>query len=164
MSQVEFHYPVQNLHGKLNKKHAVIMRQKKYRAETGAVLREGIQESYTLYNPRDFTKTPAKGKELANMRSFGNASLYSSQLIRAGKYTEDELAAMEPEERAQVERLRAELEEFRQRFYAQFKKPDPEAPFEKKPVPGSEVLRRKQYAKLDNFIQAIFRERARQQS
>ena len=56
------------------------------------------------------------------------------------------------------------LADFRKRFYAQFKRPDKEAPFEKKPKPGAIKLRRKQYAKLDNFIQAIIRVRLQQQS
>ena len=66
---------------------------------------------------------------------------------------------MTQEERAHVADLRAQLEDFRTRFYAQFKRPDPEAPFEKTLRPGASVLRRKQYAKLDNFIQAIIREK-----
>lgn len=70
---------------------------------------------------------------------------------------------MTPEERKKTLELRAELENFRNRFYAQFKRPDPEAPFEKKLRPGSSVLRQKQYAKLDNFIQAIIRERLQKQ-
>jgi hypothetical protein len=37
------------------------------------------------------------------MRSFGEASLYSSRLIRSGKYTEEELAAMNTEERVRIE-------------------------------------------------------------
>ena len=66
---------------------------------------------------------------------------------------------MTPEERAHIMDLRAELENYRKRFYAQFKRPDPEAPFEKKLKPGASVLRRLQYVKLDNFIQAIIREK-----
>ena len=66
---------------------------------------------------------------------------------------------MTPEEQARILDLRAQLEDFRTRFYAQFKRPDPEAPFEKKPQPGSLKLYRKQYVKLDTFIQAILRER-----
>ena len=39
---------------------------------------------------------------------------------------------------------------------------DPEAPFEKKPRIGSSKLVRKQYGKLDNFIQALIREKLKQ--
>ncbi len=66
---------------------------------------------------------------------------------------------MRAEEREHIMNLRAELENYRTRFYAQFKRPDPEAPFEKTLRPGASVLRRKQYVKLDNFIQAIIREK-----
>ena len=160
MAQVNFIKPVKNVRGKYG---GTIMRQKKYRAPNGAVLREGVQESYMIENPRDYEKNPPQGAELANMRSFGEVSLLTTEVIRAGKYTEDELAAMTPEERARVEELRGHLEELRERFYAQFKKPDPEAPFEKKLAPGASARKRKQYSKLDNFIQAIIRERMKQQ-
>jgi hypothetical protein len=159
MSQVEFHVPVKSIHGKLEKKARIIMRQKKFRAPTGAVLHEGVQESYAIVHPRDFDKTPAKGAEKANMRTFGDVSLKSSEIIRSERYTDEELAAMTPEQRTKTLELRAQLEDFRRRFYAQFKRPDHEAPFEKKPQPGSTKLMRKQYVKLDNFIQAIIRER-----
>ena len=82
-------------------------------------------------------------------------------IINSEKFTNEELAAMTPEQRAHVKDLRQQLEDFRKRFYAQFKNPDAEAPLEKKPRPGSIKLLRKQYAKLDNFIQAIIRERSK---
>ena len=84
----------------------------------------------------------------------------TTEIIRSERYTDEELAAMTPEERTRVAELRLRLENYRTRFYAQFKKPDPEAPFEKKPQPGSSVLRRKQYSKLDTFIQALLRQKA----
>ena len=159
MSQAKLIVPVRELHGKLTKKGEIIMRQKKFRAPNGVVLKEGVQESYTLTNPRDFSKTPPRGAERANMRAFGDISLRASEIIRAGKLTENELIAMTPEQRAHVDELRRQLEDYRTRFYAQFKRPDPEAPFNKKTEPGSTVLKRKQYSKLDNFIQAILREK-----
>ena len=64
---------------------------------------------------------------------------------------------MTPEERAHIDELRLQLENYRTRFYAQFKKPDPEAPFEKNLRPGASKLYRKQYSKLDTFIQALIR-------
>lgn len=159
MSQVELYAPFKKLHGEFEKNSGIVMRQKKYRAPNGAVLREGVQESYKVANPRDFEKTPPQGSELANMRHFGDVSLMSSEIIRSERFTEEELAAMTPEQRVHVAELRAQLEEFRTRFYAQFKRPDPEAPLQKKPEPGCSTLRRKQYTKIDTFIQAIIRER-----
>ena len=152
---------LEGIHGKMDKNGHVVMRQKAYRAPTGKVMRRGPQEAFTR-DPRDFDRTPAQGAELANMRAFGDISLMVSEMIRAGKLNEEELAALSETERARAMELRVELEGFRARFYAQFKKPDPEAPFEKKPQPNSNVLRRRQYSKLDTFIQAILRERIRQ--
>ena len=164
MSQIEFHDPVRTMRGKFEKEGKIIMRKKAYRAPTGAVLKEGVQESYVIVNPRDYEKNPPKGAELANLSLFGLSKKLSSEIICSERYTDDELTAMTPEERTHVTELRAQLEDFRTRFYAQFKRPDPEAPFEKKPEPGSTKLKRKQYAKLDKFIQAIIRVRLKQQS
>ncbi|MBO4689427.1 MAG: hypothetical protein J5621_00985 [Paludibacteraceae bacterium] len=158
MSQVEFYSPVKSMSGKLEKGSDIVMRKKKYRAPNGAVLKVGVQESYKIVNPRDYKKNPPKGKELENITIFTDTKRLSSEIIRAGKLTDDELAAMPQEQRTHILDLRKQLEDFRRRFYAQFKRPDPEAPFQKKPEPGSSVLRRKQYSKLDNFIQAILRE------
>lgn len=160
MAKVDLSIGIEGVHGKPSKGSNVVMRQKKYRAENGKVVRRGAQEAFKR-EPRDFEKTPPKGAELANMRSFGDASLVSGDLIRAAKLTEDELAAMSKDERAHVMELREAYADFRQRFYAQFKKPDPEAPYEKTLRPGSMVYRKKQYLKIDTFIQAILRERIR---
>ena len=164
MSQVEFHAPVKTMQGELEKGSGIVMRKKKYRAPNGAVLKEGVQESYKMANPRDFKKKPPKGNEAANMRTFGDISLKTSEIIRSEKYTDDDLAAMTSEQRARIADLRELLESYRKRFYAQFKKPDPEAPFEKKPKPGSTILHRKQYVKLDTFIQAIIKTKLCQQN
>ena len=156
MAQVELITPVKNLTCKFGD---TVMRRKKYRAPNGAVLREGVQESYIIKNPRDFKKNPPKGNEAANMRTFGESSFQANEIIRAGKLTEEEIAAMPEEQREHTMELRAQLAEFEKRFYAQFKAPDSEAPFEKKLKPGASVLRRKQYVKIDTFIQAILRQR-----
>ena len=160
MSQIEFYAPVKKMHGEFEKGSRIVMRQKKYRAPNGAVLKEGVQESYKIVNPRDYKKNPPKGAELANINSFADSKRISSEIINSEKITDDELAAMTPEQREHVRELRQQLDNYRKRFYAQFKKPDPEAPFEKKTRPGSMKLLRKQYAKLDNFIQAIIREQS----
>ena len=163
MTKIKFHAPVREMNGEFEKGSGIVMRKKKYRAPNGAVLHEGVQESYKVVHPRDFKKTPPKGAEAANMRSFGEASLIASEIIRSERFTEDELNAMTPEQQEHVAELRATLDDLRTRFYAQFKAPDPEAPLEKKLRPGASVLRRKQYVKLDTFIQAIVRERLKKQ-
>ena len=163
MTQIKFYAPVKEMNGEFEKGSGIIMRKKKYRAPNGKVLKEGVQESYKLVNPRDYEKNPPKGAELANIQLFSNSKRLASEIINSGKLTDEELAAMTPEERQKTLELRAELENFKNRFYAQFKRPDPEAPYEKKPRPGSMKLLQKQYAKLDNFIQAIIRERLQKQ-
>ena len=160
MTKIKFYAPVREMNGEFEKDSGIIMRKKKYRAPNGAVLKEGVQESYKITNPRDFEKNPPKGNEAANMRSFGNISLQTSEIIRSEKYTEEELVTMTPEQQALIFELRQQLESYRKRFYAQFNTPDPEAPFEKKPRPGSTKLLRKQYSKLDTFIQAIIRNKS----
>ena len=124
MSQVELYAPFKKLHGGLEKNSGIVMRQKKYRAPNGAVLKEGVQETFKVANPRDFEKTPPQGAERANMRRFGDVSLMTTEIIRSERYPEEELAAMTQEERAHVADLRAQLEDFRTRFYDQFKRPD----------------------------------------
>ena len=161
MSQIDFYAPVKNMHGRLEKESGIVLRQKKYRAPNGAVLKEGVQESYKIVHPRNYKANPPQGEELANLTSFGQSKRVSSEIINSEKFTDEELAAMTPEQRAHVRDLRQQLDNYRKRFYAQFKKPDPEAPLEKKPRPGSMKLQRKQYAKLDNFIQAIIREQSK---
>ena len=163
MTKIKFHAPVREMNGAFEKGSGIVMRKKKYRAPNGAVLKEGVQESYMIVNPRDFKKNPPKGAELANINLFADSKRLTSEIINSERHTEDELAAMTPEQRAQIAGLRAQLESYRTRFYAQFKRPDPEAPFEKKLEPGSSKLHRKQYAKLDNFIQAILREKLKNQ-
>ena len=163
MTQIKFYAPVKEMNGEFEKGSGIIMRKKKYRAPNGKVLKEGVQESYKLVNPRDYEKNPPKGAELANIQLFSESKRLASEIINSGKVSDEELAAMTSEERQKTLELRAELENFRNRFYAQFKRPDQEAPFEKKLRPGASVLRQKQYAKLDNFIQAIIRERLQKQ-
>ena len=154
MTKIKFFAPVKEMNGEFEKGSGIIMRKKKYRAPSGAVLKEGVQESYKIVNPRDYEKTPPKGAELANIQLFAQTKQFSSAIINSAKITDEELSAMTAEERTHIMNLRAE-------FYAQFKRPDPEAPFEKTLRPGASVLRRKQYVKLDNFIQAIIREKTK---
>lgn len=160
MSQIEFYAPVKNMKGELEKGSGVVMRKKNYRAPNGAVLREGVQESYKIVHPRDYEKNPPKDAELANINAFTDSKRLASEIIRSERYTDDELNAMTAEQRAHVAELRRQLESYRTRFYAQFKQPDLEAPLEKKLKPGATTLRRKQYLKLDNFIQALIRNKS----
>ena len=159
MSKVKLNAIYDEAHGQLAKESGIIMRRKKYRAKNGAVLRMGTQESYKIVHPRDYTKTPPKGAELANINIFTDSKSRTTDILRSERFTNEELATMTLAERTRTLELRKQLDDYTRRFYAQFKRPDPEAPFEKRPRPGSTKLRRKQYCKLDNFIQAIEREK-----
>ena len=159
MAKVQLHIAFRNVRGKLNKRDNTILRQKKYRSENGKVISYGAQESYEILNPRDYKKNPPKGAELQNIKSFADASRMTTQLIQAGKLTDEELAAMPDEQRAQVENLRQQLAQFKARFKAQYSKPDPEAPIITKTDPqfnhNSNKIQRRQYRTLNTFIRAI---------
>lgn len=159
MSKVTLNPMLDDAHGKFEKNSGYVMRRKKYRAPNGAVLHTGAQEMYKVVNPRDYEKTPPKGAELANINLFTDSKNRASEIIRSGRFTDEELAAMTLAERTRMLGLRKLLDDYTRRFYAQFKRPDHEAPLEKRPRPGSTKLRRKQYVKLDTFIQAVEREK-----
>ena len=159
MAKIELHAAFKNVRGKFNKRENTILRQKKYRAENGKILNYGAQEAFEVLNPRDYKKNPPKGIELQNIRSFADASRQTTLLIQAGKYTDEELAAMPDELRAQTEKLRQQLAQFKTRFYAQLKTPDPQAPVLPKTDPqyntNSTKLQRRRYRTLNTFIRAI---------
>ena len=56
MSQIEFIDPVKSMRGKFQKESKIIMRKKTYKAPSGKVMKEGVQESYSIIKPRDYTK------------------------------------------------------------------------------------------------------------
>ena len=161
MSQISLMPPFESISGKFGKN--VIIRQKKFRAPNGKVLFKGAKESYPLTNPRDYSKNPPQGAELANINFFGDVSRLAAQIINSTSYTPDELAAMTEQEYNQVIELQAQLADFQQRYLDQRKRPDPEAPFDSTPNPNSVVKRRKTYKTLRTFIQAILRERLKNQ-
>jgi hypothetical protein len=159
MSQVKLESPVAELHGKYSK-NGTVFRQKKYRSETGAVLHTCVQEAFVVGAPRDFKKKPPKGAELANMKRFGEAHRRSLALLKAGKLTADELAALPAEEREAAEQLRAQLADYKTRFERQLTgAPDPQAPLLPKSSPdykpGSAKLQRRRYYSLPSFMRAI---------
>ena len=159
MAKVELHTPFKNVRGKLNRRDNTILRQKKYRSESGKVIGYGAQESYEVLNPRDYKRNPPKGIELHNIQSFAEASRLTTLLIQAGKYTDEELAAMPEEQRAQIEKLRQQLVQFKARFKAQLTTPDPQAPVLSKTDPqynpNSSKVQRRQYRTLNTFIRAL---------
>lgn len=148
-----------NIRGKLNRRDNTIMRQKKYRADNGTIRNYGAQEAYEVLNPRNYRKNPPKGQELRNITAFAQASRLTTLIIRAGKYTGEELMAMTAEEREQTLLYRAQFEQFKARFEAQLKTPDPQAPILSNTDPAfnhnSTKTQRKQYRTLNTFIRTM---------
>ena len=159
MAKIELHSAFKNINGKLNKRDNTIYRQKKYRSESGKVINYGAQEAYEVLCPRDYRKNPPKGAELHNITSFAEASRLTTQIIQAGKISDEELAAMPDELRAEAEDLRQQLAAFKARFIAQLTTPDPQAPVLKKTDkqynPNSHKVQRRQYRTLNTFIRAM---------
>ena len=166
MAVIQLNPLAERIAGRFSRKSPTVLRKKKYRADNGAVINEGAQEAYDVLNPRDYKKNPAKGAELRNIQSFAEASRLTTLIIRAGKYTDDELAAMSSEERAQVMQYFDQLIRFKQRFVAQLQTPDPQAPVLPKTDPAynhnSSKIQRRQYRTLNTFIRAMLLQSIRQ--
>ena len=165
MAKIDLHAAFEKVRGKLNKRDNTIFRQKKYRSETGKVINYGALEAYSIHNPRDYTKNPPKGTELANITTFARASRLTTLLIQAGKYSDEELAAMPDDLRAQTEQLRRQLAQFKARFNAQLTTPDPQAPVLPKTDPqynpNSKKIQRRRYRTLNTFIRAMLQQSIR---
>ena len=84
----------------------------------------------------------------------------STALLKAGKMTPDELAALPETEREVAEQLRAQLAAYRTRFEKQFTgTPDPQAPLLPKSSPdynpNSSKPQRRRYYSLASFLRAM---------
>ena len=159
MANLGFNLLINGASGKLNKKDNTVLRQKKYRNEDGAVTGLAKPEGYAVLFPRDFKKKPQQGAELQNVLTFKQASTLTTLILKAGRMTETEIAALPESKRAQTEELRAQYLQFKARFDAQLKTPDPEAPLLKPTDPdynrNSSKPQHKQYKALNNFIRAM---------
>lgn len=108
MARSEFEIPLDSIHGKLGKKSKLIFRRKTARDTNGHALYDCVQEIYVVERPRDWKKNPAKGAELEKINRFREAC----------RLTTEQLS--DPTTRAVWE----------QRFAAQQKHPDHDAPFD----------------------------------
>ena len=177
MTKVKLHAPVAEMHGEFEKNSGIVMRQKKYRAPNGAVLKVGVQESYKIAHPRDWKKTPAKGAELAHHNRWREACLRTAQILQSAQpdgLTQQQIFHKQfnhipdyytPEE------AKALYAHYHERYLAQLPgstyrpapdpanptaqaparrtKPDPQAPLD--PVTRTP----KRYAQFPNFIRAM---------
>ena len=167
MARVTLTHPFAEIHGSIGKD-KIINRQKKYCDERGRVIREGIQEAYTVKNPRDYKKNPPKGAELANFNRWTEACRRASQILFIARL--DLLPADQQEQAIAAEyrhrrfshipeyytldEARALLAEYKDRFNAQLPNtrgthPDADAPLD--PLKGTG----KRYAQFPAFLRAI---------
>lgn len=162
MARIQLNTLAENISGKLNKRSITVLRKKKYRSESGKVIAEASQEAYDILNPRDYKKNPPKGTELRNITSFAEASRLTTALIRAGKYTDDELAEMTDTEREEVLTLRSQLAQFKARFNAQLTTPDSQAPLLTPKDPGfnpnSTKPQHRKYRVLNTYIRVMLQQ------
>lgn len=108
MARSEFEMPLESIHGKLGKKSKLIFRRKTARNANRHALYDCVQEIYVIERPRDRKRNPPQGAELASINRFREAC----------RLTTEQLS--DPATRAVWE----------QRFAAQQKYPDPDAPFD----------------------------------
>ena len=123
--------PVEGITGKLNKKDKTVFRQKIARDSDGRVICPMQKEVYVVQHPRDWKKNPAKGAEKLKQDRWAEASAKTKQILD------------DPEQRA----------EWMQRWQAQLKKAEPDAPVDRR------TGKRKIYIKFDCYVRAkVWRE------
>lgn len=140
MAKTILEHPVRDIHGALERK-GIINRMKKYRAEDGRIIHEGVQESYAVRNPRDYKKNPPQGAELKHINLFRQACLMTKEILDAEKAEETSAVSVFPPHPKYLtkEEAQALLADYRQRYKAQLPstrgtRPDPQAPMDKPPT------------------------------
>ena len=116
--------PVEGITGKLNKKDKTVFRQKIARDSDGRVICPMQKEVYVVQHPRDWNKNPAKGAEKLKQDRWAEASAKTKQILD------------DPEQRAL----------WQQRWQAQLKKAEPDAPIDPR------TNRPKIYIKFDCYV------------
>ncbi len=126
---------------------------KKYRADDGRIIHEGIQEGYAVRHPRDYKKNPPQGAELEHINLFRQACLMTKEILYAEKpETTPAVTVFPPRPKYLTkEDALALLTDYRQRYKAQLPstrgtRPDPQAPIDKT------THSPKRYFRLDNFL------------
>jgi hypothetical protein len=130
MAKPDLIFPVESLRGKITKKSKTVFRRKGAYDENGNLIAQCAQESYVIENPRDWKKNPPKGAEKQRLDNWTVACRRAKIELQ-----DDVLAA-----------------EWKQRFQAQLKNPETDAPIDPK------TRKPKTYIRLDCFVRAaIFR-------
>ena len=130
MAEITFITPVETIKGKLQNRDKTIFRRKRIFDANGHVIGQLSQEAYIVKNPRDWKKNPPRGAEKQRLDNWTLAC-----------------------QRAKVELMNEELAAaWKQRFQAQLKNPEADAPIDPK------TRKPKTYIRLDCFVRAaIFR-------
>ena len=130
MAKSNLIYPIDTLRGKITKKSKTVFRRKGAYDENGNLIAQCAQESYVIENPRDWKKNPPKGAEKQRLDN------WTAACQRAKAELRDEVLAAQ----------------WRQRFEAQLKHGEAEAPID----PATH--KPKVYTRFDCFVRAaIFR-------
>ena len=130
MAKSNLIFPVDTLRGKITKKSKTVFRRKAVYDENGNVIAQYAQESYVVEHPRDWKKNPPKGAEKQRLDNWTTACQRAKAELR-----DEALAA-----------------QWRQRFEAQLKHGEADAPMDPK------THKPKIYSRFDCFVRAaIFR-------
>ena len=130
MAKSNLIFPVDTLRGKITKKSKTVFRRKSTYDENGNIIGQGAQESYVIENPRDWKKNPPVGAEKRRLDNWTVACQRAKIELR-----DEALAAA-----------------WKQRFQAQLKTPEADAPVDPR------TRKPKTYIRLDCFVRAaIFR-------
>ena len=155
MATTILEHPVREIHGALERK-GIINQMKKYRADEGRIIHEGIQESYAVRNPRDYKKNPPQGAELEHINLFRQACWLTKEILDADKSDETPTVSFLPQRPKLLTKEEALtlLTDYRKRYKAQLPstrgtRPDPQAPVDKT------THAPKRYFRLDNFIRSM---------
>jgi len=167
MAKTALSHPFEEIHGSIGKD-KVINRRKKYRDDRGHVIHEGIQEAYTVRNPRDYRKNPPAGAELEGLNRWSEACRRAAQVLFVARY--DLLPAAQREEALALWRNGLRLNDipefytldearslhthYRARYEAQLpgirgRHADPQAPLEPRTGTG------KRYVQFPAFLRAM---------
>ena len=156
MAIINLQPPFDQISGTLEKR-GIVHRKKHYRDDNGKVLFIGKQEAYSVKHPRDYGTNPPQGAELQNITVFKQANDLTAAILHSADYTGQDLELMTQEESTRILSLQSRLADYKRRFIAQSKRPDPQAPV------NPRTHRRKQYVTLNTFIRAMLIQEIKQQ-
>ena len=142
MAKVKFSAGIAMVTGAVDSNHELIMRQKHLHAPDGSITKKCKPEAYYQKNKRDYKNNPPLGAELAHLQHFGDASMRTTQILKAFKF---------PDQASEEERTL--VQQYLSRFNKQLKgHADPQAPVDKSG-------KQRHYYRFDNFVRAmIFQE------